>query len=92
LSKLLHDKVVTDLQGGGQGPLPSDPRPEVGAAVTEPVVDVEDQETVLHGPAEVAEGVRHALHSVAEVTNGEVTLDEGPKARIEPQSPGFSVA
>ena len=30
LSKLLHDKVVPDLQEGGEGPLPGDPRSEVG--------------------------------------------------------------
>ena len=62
LSKLLHDKVVTDLEEGGKGPLSGDPRPEVGVAVTEPAENVEDQDTVLHGPAEVAERVCHAFH------------------------------
>ena len=32
------------------------------------------------------------LHPSAELANGEVTLDEGTKARIETQSPGFSIA
>ena len=69
LSKLLHDKVVTDLQEGGEGPLPGDPRPKVGVAVTEPAENVEDQDTVLHG---LAERIRHALHLVAELADGEV--------------------
>jgi hypothetical protein len=51
---LLQNKVITDLQEGGEGPLPVYPRPEVGAAVTEPAENVEDQDTVLHGPGEVA--------------------------------------
>ena len=92
LSKLLHDKVVMDLQEGGEGPLSGDPRPEIGVAVTEPAENVEDQDTVLHGPAEVAKRVRHALHLAVELADGEVALDEGVEARVEPQSPGFSVA
>jgi hypothetical protein len=40
LSELLHDKVITDLQEGGKGPLLGDPRPELGVAVTEPMEDV----------------------------------------------------
>jgi len=64
----------------------------VGVAVTEPAEDIEDQDAVLHGPAKVAEGVRHALHAPAEVANGEVTLDEGAEARIETQGPGFGIA
>jgi hypothetical protein len=84
--------VVTDLHEGGERPLPGDPRPKVGVAVAEPAEDVEDQDTVLHWPAEVAEGVCHALHPVAEIANREVTLDEGVKARIETQSPGFGIA
>jgi len=92
LSKLHHDKVVTDLQEGGEGPLPGDPRLEVGVAVTEPAESVEDQDTVLHGPAEVAERVHRALHLAAELADGEVALDKGTEARVEPQSPGFDVA
>ena len=84
--------VVTDLQESGKEALPDDPRPEVGVAVTEPTEDVEDQDAVLHGPAKVAEGVRHAIHPTAEIAIGEVTLDEGAKARIEMQSPGFGIA
>jgi len=48
--------------------------------------------TVLHGPAEVAERVRHALHLAAELADGEVALDEGTEARVELQSPGLDVA
>jgi hypothetical protein len=55
----------------------------VGVAVTEPAEDVEDQETVLHGPAKVTEGVHHALHPAAELANRGVALDEGREARIE---------
>jgi len=77
------DKVVKDLQEGGKGPLPGDPRLEVGIAVNEPAEDVEDQDAVLHGPAKVAKGVRHALHLAAEIANREVTLDKGAEARIE---------
>ena len=86
------DKVVKDLQEGGKGPLPGDPRPEVGIAVNEPAEDVEDQDAVLHGPAKVAKRVCHALHPAAELANREVTLDEGAEARIETQSPGFDIA
>jgi hypothetical protein len=55
----------------------------VSIPVTEPVKDIEDQDAVLHGPAKVVEGVRHALHPAVELANGEVTLDEGAEARIE---------
>ena len=58
--------------------LTSDPRPEVSVAIAEPAKDVEDQDTVLHGPAKVADG--------------EVTLDERPEARIETQNPGVGIA
>jgi hypothetical protein len=84
LSKLLHDKIITDLQEGGEGPLAGNPRPEVGVAVTESAEDVEDQDAVLHGPAKVAEGVRHCLHLAAELSNSKVTLHEGAETRIEP--------
>ena len=83
LLELLHDKVVTDLQEGGEGSLTSDPRLEVSVAIVEPAEDVEDQDTVLHGPAKVVERVRHAHHLVAELADGEVALDERPEARIE---------
>jgi hypothetical protein len=43
-----------DLQEGEEGSLTGDPRPEMGVAVTEPTEDVEDQDAILHGPAEVA--------------------------------------
>jgi hypothetical protein len=56
------------------------------------VENVEDQDTVLHGLAEVAKRVRHALHLAAELADGEVALDEGAEARVEPQSLGFGVA
>jgi len=72
-----------DLQEGGEGSLTSDPHPEVSVAIAEPAKDVEDQDTVLHGPAKVAERVCHPLHLAAELANGEVTLDERPKACIE---------
>jgi hypothetical protein len=64
----------------------------VDVAVTESVEDIEDQDAVLHGSAKVAEGVRHDLHLAAELANSEVTLDEGPETRIEPQSPGLGIA
>ena len=35
---------------------------------------------------------RHALHLAAELADGEVALDEGTEARVEPQSPDLSVA
>ena len=92
LLELLLDKVVTDLQEGGEGLLTSDPRPEVSIAVTNPTEDIEDQDTVLHGLAKVAERVCHALHLAAELADGEVSLDERPEARIEAQSPGLGVA
>jgi hypothetical protein len=69
-----------------------DPCPEVSVAVTEPAEDVEDQDAILHRPAEVTKGVSHALHPTTELTNGEVTLDKGAKARVETQSPGLGVA
>jgi hypothetical protein len=64
----------------------------MGVAVTEPTEDIEDQDAILHGPAEVAKGVRHALHLTTELANGEVTLDEGAEAGVETQSPGLSIA
>jgi hypothetical protein len=64
----------------------------MGVAVTEPTKDVEDQDAILHGPAEVAKGVRHALHLTTELANGEVTLDEGAEAGVESQSLGLSIA
>jgi hypothetical protein len=64
----------------------------VGVPVAEPAKDVEDQDAILHGPAEVAKGVRHALHPTAELADGEVTLDEGAEARVEAQSPSLGVA
>jgi hypothetical protein len=63
----------------------------VGVAVAEPTEDVEDQDVILHGTAEVAQGVGHGLHPTAELANGEVTLDEGAETRIEAQSPGLGV-
>jgi hypothetical protein len=64
----------------------------VGVAVTEPAEDVEDQDAVLHRPAEVAKGVGHALHPAAELANREVTLDKGAETRIETQIPGLGIA
>jgi hypothetical protein len=64
----------------------------VGVAVTEPAEDVENEDAVLHGPAEVTEGVRHALHPAAVVADAEVALDEGAEARVETQSPGLGIA
>lgn len=92
MSKLLHDKVITDLQESGEGPLPGDPGAEVGVALVEAAKNVENQDPVLHGPAKVTEGVRHGLHLPAELANGEVALDEGAEARVETKGPGFGVA
>jgi hypothetical protein len=64
----------------------------VGVAVAEPPEDVEDQDAILHGPPEVPQRVSHGLHPTAELTDGEVTLDEGAEARVEAESPGLSVA
>jgi hypothetical protein len=64
----------------------------MGVTVTEPTKDVEDQDAILHRPAEVAKGVRHALHPTTELANGEVTLDEGAETGVQPQSPGLSIA
>jgi len=64
----------------------------VSVAIAEPAEDVEDQDTVLHGPAQITEGVRHALHLTAELADREVALDERPEARIEAQSPGLGIA
>jgi hypothetical protein len=64
----------------------------MGVVVTEPAEDVEDQDAILHGPAEVIKGVCHALHPTIELANGEVTLDEGAEAGVETQSPGLSIA
>jgi hypothetical protein len=64
----------------------------VGIPVAEPAKDVEDQDTILHGPAEVAKRVRHGLHPTTELADGEVTLDEGAETRVETQSPGLGVA
>jgi hypothetical protein len=64
----------------------------VGVAVAEPAENIEDQDAVLHGPAQVTEGVCHGLHLPAELANSEITLDEGPEARIEPQSPSLGIA
>jgi hypothetical protein len=63
----------------------------VAVALTEPPEDVEDKNPVLHEPAKVAEGVRHGLHLAVELANNKVTLHEGAEARIEPQSPSFSI-
>jgi hypothetical protein len=64
----------------------------VGVAVAEPPEDVEDQDAILHGPPKVPQGVRHALHPAAELSDGEVPLDESPETRVEAQSPGLGVA
>jgi hypothetical protein len=92
LRELLHDKVIPDLHEGREWPLPGDPRPEVCVAVAEPAKDVEDEDAILHGPAQVTEGVRHGLHLAAELSNSKVTLHEGAEARVEPQSPGLGIA
>jgi hypothetical protein len=64
----------------------------VGIAVTESAEDVEDEDAILHGPAQVAEGVGHGLHLPAELADGKVPLDEDAEARVEPQSPGLGIA
>jgi hypothetical protein len=64
----------------------------VGIAVAESAEDVEDEDAILHGPAQVAEGVGHGLHLPAELANGKVPLDEGAEARVESQSSGLSIA
>jgi len=50
------------------------------------------KDTVLHGPAKVAERVCHALYLAAELADRDVALDEGMEARVESQSPGVGVA
>jgi hypothetical protein len=64
----------------------------MGVAVAEPTENVEDQDAILHGPAEVTKGVRHALHLTTELANREVLLEEGVEAGVETQSPGLSIA
>jgi hypothetical protein len=72
-----------DLQEGGEGPLMGDPCPEVGVVVAEPAEDIKDEDAILHGPAQVAEGICNGLHLPAELANGKVLLDEGAEARIK---------
>jgi hypothetical protein len=42
LGDLLQDKVVPNLEEGGEGPLSSDPGPQVAVVVVEEPEDVED--------------------------------------------------
>jgi hypothetical protein len=64
----------------------------VGVAVTESAEDVEDEDAILHEPAQVAEGVSHGLHLPAELADGQVPLDKGVEARVEAQSPSLGIA
>jgi hypothetical protein len=64
----------------------------VCVAVAEPAEDIEDEDAILHGPTQVAEGVGHDLHLPAELANCKVPLDEGAEARVESQSSGLSIA
>jgi hypothetical protein len=54
--------------------------------------DVEDEDAILHGPAQVAEGVGHGLHLPAELAHSKVPLDEGAEASVEAQSPSLGIA
>ena len=53
-SDLLQGEVVADLEEGREGALAHDQRPEVGVAIAEAADDVEDEDAVLHGAAQIA--------------------------------------
>jgi hypothetical protein len=53
-SDLLQGEVVADLEEGREGALAHDQRPEVGVAIAEAAEDVEDEDAVLHGAAQIA--------------------------------------
>ena len=92
LGDLLQDKVVLNLQEGGEGPLPGDPCPQVAVAVVETRQDIEYQDSVLHRPAEVVKSIGHALHPPAVLADREVPLREVAEGRIELESAGLGVA
>jgi hypothetical protein len=91
-SDLLQGKVVVDLEEGREGALAHDQWPEVGVAIAEAVQDVEDEDAVLHGAAQIAKWVRHGLHLAAVLTDAEVPLDEGAESSVEAESPGLGIA
>jgi hypothetical protein len=64
----------------------------VGVAIAEAAEDVEDEDAVLHGAAQIAKWVRHGLHLAAVLADAEVSLDEGAEGCVETESPGLGVA
>jgi hypothetical protein len=64
----------------------------VGVAIAEAAEDVEDEDTVLHGAAQITKWVCHGLHLAAVRTDTEVPLDEGAEGRVEAESTGLGVA
>jgi hypothetical protein len=59
--------------------------------LVQPPKNIEDEVAVGDGAAEVAQGVRHALHLVTVVTHREVTLDEVAERGVEVKYACFSV-
>src|SRR6185312_14131313 len=89
---LLEGEVVPDLQEGGEGPLAGDPCLQVVIGAAQAAYGIEHQNLIGRRTPEVVKSIRHALHSPAELTDGEVPLLEGAEAGVELESAELGVA
>lgn len=92
LGEFLQDKVVADLEEGGEGLLACDPCPQVVIVVVETTQDIEHEDPVSHWVPEVAKSIRLSLRLPAELAHGKIALLKGAEIRIKLESPSLGVA
>uniref|UniRef100_J3MEI3 CAAX prenyl protease 2/Lysostaphin resistance protein A-like domain-containing protein n=1 Tax=Oryza brachyantha TaxID=4533 RepID=J3MEI3_ORYBR len=93
-SDLVEDEVVLYLQKGGEGSPSRKPGPKEVVVAVETPQDMQHQDPVDHWAVEVEvmKGIRHALHPLAVLTNGEVPLHEGAELRVQLKGASLGVA
>jgi hypothetical protein len=89
--ELLEEKLVPHGMECGEGDSPLDESLEVAITRAEATQKVQHQGPISDRLAEVAEGVRHALHLAAVLSHGEVPLREQVELGVEVERPRVPV-
>jgi hypothetical protein len=80
------------LGKGGKWPLSLEVGAEVSEAVIQATEDVDDEEAVGDGLAELDEGVSECFHLAAVIRDGESALHQGAELGVDEDDPGFTIA
>ena len=89
--KFLEEKIVSYLQEGRKRPPASKMKTDAAETFVEAADDVEDESAVGNGLTKITEGIGHPFELATVVGDGEISLAEVAKLRVEEESSSLPV-